>query len=102
MREIYFGNFRTYLRQHIKKIEAIEHEVDSTEWFLLRYLRRVVSSIEAESGPGRVEGSMRSLVRFYVDNVDERSELGDQCIKIYDEYRKTLRHSQSRNNPNQV
>ena len=95
MREIYFGDFRTYVIQHMKQIETIDYELDSIEWFLLRYLRRIVTSIESESGTGRVEGSMRSLVRFYVDNIDERSELGDQCMKIYDEYRKALRHSQT-------
>ena len=95
MREIYFGDFRSYVIQHIRHIDTIDYEIDSIEWFLLKYLRRVVASTESESGPGRVEGCMRSLVRFYVDNIDERSELGDQCMKIYDEYRKTLRHSQT-------
>ncbi len=96
MREIFFGDFRTCVCQHIKQIETIDYQIDSIEWFLLRYLRRVVSSIESERGPGRVENSMRSLVRFYVDNIDERSELGEQCIKIYDEYRRTIRDSQGK------
>ena len=69
MREIYFDDFRTYVIQHMKQIETIDYELDSIEWFLLRYLRRIVTSIESESGTGRVEGSMRSLVRFYVDNM---------------------------------
>lgn len=95
MRQIYFGNFRSYVVEHIKQIEMIDYELDSVEWFLLKYLKKVVSSAEQENAAGKVEGSMRSLVRFYVDNIDERSELGDQCMKIYDEYRKTLRQSQS-------
>ncbi|NKB36580.1 MAG: hypothetical protein GKR93_05325 [Gammaproteobacteria bacterium] len=98
MREIYFGDLRVYVRQHIKQIEAANYELDSIEWFLLRYLRRLVSSMESDSSPGRVEGSMRSLVRFYVDNIDEKSELGDKCMKIYDEYRKTLRSGQTKKN----
>jgi hypothetical protein len=31
------------------------------------------------------------MIRFYVDNIDEQSELGDRCQKIYAEYRRTLR-----------
>jgi hypothetical protein len=95
MREIYFGNFRVFVIEHIKQIEKLDYDVDSPEWFLLKYLRRVVKSTEIEDAAGRVDSSMRSLVRFYVDNIDQRSELGDQCIKIYEEYRKTLRNSQT-------
>ncbi len=96
MRDIYFGDFRSYVIQHIKQIDKNNCEPDSIEWFMLKYLKRVVNSTEGEDAFGRVEGSMRSLVRFYVDNLDERSELGDQCLKIYEEYRKTLRHSQTK------
>lgn len=95
MREIYFGDFRAFVIQHIKKIEKLDYEADSIEWFLLRYLRRLVKSTEINDAPGRVEGTMRSLVRFYIDNIDPQSELGDQCMKIYEEYRKTLRNSQT-------
>ena len=91
MREIYFGNFRSFVVQHIRRIDEVAYEVDSIEWFLLMYLRRVVKSTEHEDAPTRVEGSIRSMVRFYVDNIDEQSELGEQCMKIYEEYRKTLR-----------
>lgn len=98
MREIYFGDFRVYVMQHVRQIEASGHELDSIEWFLLRYLRRLIRTLESDGGPGRVESSMRSLVRFYVDNIDQNSELGDKCIKIYDEYRKTLRSSQRTKN----
>jgi len=94
MSEIYFGDFRSYVLQHIKQVEKLDYETNSTEWFLLQYFRRIVQSTEMEDTSSRVEGSMRSLVRFYVDNIDERSELGDQCMKIYKEYRKTLRRDQ--------
>ncbi len=39
---------------------------------------------------------MRGLIRFYVDTIDENSELGDRCIKIYAAYRETLRFSQEK------
>lgn len=95
MREIYFGDFKAFVIQHIKQIEKLDYDADSIEWFLLKYLRRLVKSTEIDDASGRVEGTMRSLVRFYVDNIDQRSELGDQCMKIYEEYRKTLRNSQT-------
>jgi len=95
MNDIHFGAFRTYLIHRIREIEAPGYEVDSVEWFLLRYLRQVVKSIESEQPDGRVDGRMRSLVRFYVDNIDQHSELGEQCMAIYEEYRKTLRGGQT-------
>ena len=96
MKEIYFGDFRLFVVGYVKVLEQQEIESYSTEWFLLKYLRRVVKAAEIPTTPGKVEGSIRSLVRFYIDNIDEKSELGDQCIKIYDEYRKTLRMAQEK------
>ena len=94
MRKIYFGDFRVYVIEHIKAIEAQEPEHQSTEWFLLRYLRKIEKNSNLPTTPGKVEGCMRGLIRFYVDTIDENSELGDRCVKIYTEYRKTLRFSQ--------
>ncbi len=73
----------------------MNYEPDSIEWFLLKYLRRIVHATEGDNAPGRVEGTMRSMMRFYIDNLDEQSELADHCIKIYEAYRKTLRHGQT-------
>ncbi len=94
MRKIYFGDFRKILIQHYKEIETQDPEHQSTEWFLLRHLKRVEKSTELESSPGRVENSMRGFIRFYIDNIDEHSPLGERCLKIYAEYRKTLRRYQ--------
>jgi len=95
MTEIHFGAFRTYVIHRMREIEALDYEVDSVEWFLLRYLRQLVKSIESEQPDGRVDGRMRSLVRFYVDNIDQHSELGEQCMAIHEEYRKSLRGGQT-------
>lgn len=95
MREIYFGDFRSFVIQYVKQVDKMNYEPDSIEWFLLKYLRRIVHATEGDNAPGRVEGAMRSLMRFYVDNLDERSELADHCLKIYDAYRKTLRYVQT-------
>lgn len=94
MGKIYFGHFRTYVIEHIKMIEAQDPEYQSTAWFLLRYLRKIEKNTNPPTTPGRVEGCMRGLIRFYVDSIDEDSELGDCCKKVYAEYRKTLRFSQ--------
>ncbi len=94
MREIYFGDFRIYVIEHIKAIEAQNPEYQSTEWFLLRYLSKIEKSSNPPTTPGKVEGCMRGLIRFYVDMIDEDSALGDRCKNVYAEYRKTLRFSQ--------
>lgn len=94
MRKIYFGDFRVYVIEHIKFIEAQDPEYQSTAWFLLRYLRNIEKNSNPPTTPGKVEGCMRGMIRFYVDMIDENSELGDRCVKIYTEYRKTLRFSQ--------
>lgn len=94
MRTIYFGDFRVYVIEHIKAIKAQNPEYQSTEWFLLRYLSRLEKESNPPSTPGKVEGCIRGLIRFYVDMIDEDSELGDRCKKIYAKYRETLRYSQ--------
>ena len=91
MREIYFGDLRHKVIEYAREIEASRPEADSTAWFLLRYLRRIIRVTEPPSRPGQVEGAIRSLVRFYIDNIDEKSVQGQICINIHDLYRKILR-----------
>lgn len=95
MRKIYFGDFHLYVKGHIKEIQKAEIEAYTVEWFLLRYLNRITKVAEGNKEHGEVEGSIRSLIRFYVDNIDEHSELGERCMKIHQEYRKLLRDKQS-------
>jgi hypothetical protein len=96
MKKIYFGDFHQYVTNHIKDIENPDLESYTTEWFLVRYLKKITKiTIEGNLEYSRVEGTMRSLIRFYVDNVDESSELGERCIKIHNEYRSLLRKKQS-------
>jgi hypothetical protein len=94
MKDIFFGDFRAFVIEQYKEISVQDHEYQSTEWFLLRYLKRIEKNTNSPSEPGRVEGSMRGFIRFYVDNIDEKSELADRCRKIYETYRKTLREAQ--------
>lgn len=95
MKKIYFGDFRLYVMRHIKEIQKTEIEAYTMEWFLIRYLKKITKVTEGNKEYGEVEGTIRSLIRFYVDNIDEQSELGDRCKKIHYEYRNLLRKKQS-------
>lgn len=88
---VYFGNFRAVVIRHINEIDAQNPETESTEWFLLKYLRRIEKNADPPTSETAMENSIRALIRFYVDNIDEHSPLGDRCTRIYQEYRKTLR-----------
>jgi hypothetical protein len=94
MRDIYFGEFRLIVIQHIKEIEADNPEYQSTEWYLIKYLKRIEKTANPPASPGRVENSVRALIRFYVDLIDDRSELGERCRQVNAEYRKALRREQ--------
>jgi hypothetical protein len=96
MREIHFDSLRVKVAEQIRVISATDPVSHSTEWFLLKYLKRILKKTEPPSIPGQVEGTVRSLVRFYVDNIDEKSELGERCVDIYEEYRKVLREHQAK------
>ena len=93
MREIYFGEFRLIVVRHIKEIEAASPQSHTTEWFLLKYLRRIAKNANPPTTPGRKESSMRGLIRFYVDNIEENTLLGERCRFIYEAYVNTLRVS---------
>jgi hypothetical protein len=96
MKKIYFGDFHLYVLEHIKEIESADIESYTTKWFLVRYLRKITNmTIEGNLEHTRIEGPMRSLIRFYVDNIDEQSDLGERCIKIHNKYRALLRKKQS-------
>ena len=95
MKKIYFGDFRLYVMGHIKEIQKADIEAYTIEWFLVRYLKKITKVTEGNKAYGEVEGPIRSLIRFYVDNIDEKSELGYRCKKIHYEYRKLLREKQS-------
>ena len=94
MKQIYFEDFRQLVLQHSREIRESGPEFQSVEWFLLRYLKKIDKNTLSPADPGKVESSMRGLIRFYVDMIDENSTLGDRCKVIYTEYRKTIRESQ--------
>jgi hypothetical protein len=89
--EIYFDELRLIVIRHTREIEALEPEYQSTEWYLLKYLNRITKNTLPPTTTGRMENCMRGFIRFYVDNIDEQSLLGERCRNIYDAYKKTLR-----------
>ena len=93
MREIYFGDFRLVVIEQINAIKASGAESHSVEWFLLKYLTRIEKNALPPATPGRMENSVRAMVRFYVDMIDENSALGERCRLVYEEYRKALRNA---------
>jgi hypothetical protein len=93
MGEIYFGHFRAIVTQHINEIDTQNPEFQSTEWYLLKYLRRIEKNADSPVSTAAMDNSIRALIRFYVDSIDEHSPLGDHCIRIYQEYSKTIRKS---------
>ncbi len=91
MAEVYFGEFRQFVIEQRKAVELLVQETHTAPWFLLRYLKRIEKQANESGGRTRMEGHMRGLIRFYVDNIDEHSELGERCQMIYAEYRRTLK-----------
>ncbi len=96
MAEVYFNEFRMLVIEQIRAIEQNRPETHSTEWFLLKYLRRIEKNSLPPASPGRMENCMRALIRFYVDCIDENTEVGERCKMIYEGYRKTLREAQTK------
>ncbi|MBF8269457.1 MAG: hypothetical protein HW386_1166 [Gammaproteobacteria bacterium] len=92
---VYFEDFRSIVLTHYREVAAENPEYQSTAWFLLRYLKRIEKTTTMPTTPEHVENSMRGFIRFYVDRIDAKSPLGERCIRIYEEYRKTLRDKQS-------
>lgn len=89
-RKIYFGDLRSVVVEHMQAIRQAEIEAYSTEWFLLKYLKRIAHLSNDIHRSHEVDGSIRSLMRFYVDNIEEQSELGHRCQHIHRQYRESL------------
>lgn len=89
MSENYFGDLHDTVLRHYREIAAENPAFQSGEWFLLRYLRRIEILTASPSSTEKVENSMRALIRFYIDRIDAQSPMGERCVQIYDEYRKT-------------
>ena len=91
MREVYFGEFRIMVVEHIREIEQVNPQSHSTEWFLLKYLKRIAQNANPPATRGIMENCMRGLIRFYVDNIEENSPLGERCRSMHAPFVHALR-----------
>ncbi len=83
--------FRELLRRHIRELEDERPAEQSTDWFFLRYLRRLQRRALAQPRARDCEGLMRGLTRFYVDHVEEGSALAERFEDILETHRYALR-----------
>ena len=96
MRNIYFGDSRLLIQHHIKNIENTGPNPYSIVWFLLRDLRKIAGITIESAALGRADICIKAMIRFYLDNINDKLELGDRCIIIYDEYCKIIRSKQDK------
>lgn len=89
--QAHFDDFRVVVVRHIKELTARGPEPHTVEWYLLRYVRRIHKKIDVSLSPREVENSIRALIRFYVDEIDEGSELEQRCKDILASHRRSLR-----------
>ena len=83
--------FRDQLRRHVRELEESELEPQSTEWFFLWYLYRLRKIALVERSPRACSSIMKGFLRFFVDSIDEHSELADRFREIYESHRHAMR-----------
>ena len=86
-----FLEFIELLARHLKELEQAYPERYSTDWPFVRYLRRVAKRAMASTSPREVSGAMRGFLRFYVDSIDARSDLGARYVEVLEAHRRALR-----------
>ncbi len=57
---------------------------------LLCYLKHIEKTVEPPVSPRKVENSVRGMIWFYVDRIDEHLHDGECCRVINQEYCKPL------------
>ena len=83
--------FRATLARHIKQLTRAAPERHSSEWFFLRYLKRVAKQAEATPHASEVSSAMRGLIRFYVDSVAHNAALAERFEDVLAAHRHALR-----------
>ena len=89
--QAHFDEFRIVVVRHIRELDAAGPDTHSTEWFLLKYLRRVHSKTVVSTSPREVENTIRALIRFYLDTVDEGTPLEQRIKEVLASHRRSLR-----------
>lgn len=83
--------FRELLATHIHDIERAYPERYSTEWFFLRYVKRVNRCAHGGDTPAACNGAMRGLTRFFVDQIEPDSDLAPRFDALLECHRYALR-----------
>ena len=84
-----FAEFRELVAERIRELERSYPEWQSTEHYLLRYLRALHQRASSVATPHDMEDDMRTLLRFYVDVIEE----GSTADKIYKEILESHRYA---------
>lgn len=86
-----FIEFRELVTRHVREVEQRQPEELSTEWFFLRYLRRLRNRAMGYDSPRDCMALMRGMTRYYVDEVEADSELARRFEEILECHRFALR-----------
>lgn len=86
-----YVEFRQFVIEQIRQIEAQRPEMQSVEWFLLNYLRRIARYADEPATTHGMENSMRALLRFYLDSIEASSPLGERCRLVFEAHRRSLK-----------
>ena len=86
-----FVEFRELLQKQVREIEKEYPERYSTDWFFLRYVKRLEKRAWDHESPRACSGIMRGLTRYFVDSVADDSPLARRYEIILECHRYALR-----------
>jgi hypothetical protein len=89
--QTHFDEFRLVVATQIKELVALRPDADTTEWYLLKYFRRIHKKVIVSNSAREIENPMCALIRFYVDSIDEGSELEQRCKRVLQSHNRALR-----------
>jgi hypothetical protein len=89
--QAHFDEFRIVLQKHIRELRTADPEDQSTAWYLLKYLLRIHKKVVISTSPREVENTIRALLRYYLDAIDEGSNLEERIKEILMFYHRSLR-----------
>ena len=82
--------FRVVLVRNIKELTARRPDEQTTEWYLLKYMRRIYRKVIVSTSPREIENTIRALIRFDLDDIEEGSELEARRHEVLGSHRRAL------------
>ena len=89
--QAHFDEFRVVVVRNIRELDAVGPDLQSTEWYLLKYLRQIHRKTVVSTSPREVENTIRALIRFYLDGVEEGTALEQRVKEVLASHRRSLR-----------